>query len=46
MCDVVYLLMKPAEWLFLLTLYTFDRKPENRIAKQYISRLHRQQLEH
>jgi len=44
-CDVVYLLMKPAEWLFLLTLYTFDRKPENRIAKQYISRLHRQQLE-
>lgn len=44
-CDVVYLLMKPAEWLFLLTLYTFDRKPENRIAKQYISRLHRRQLE-
>jgi len=44
-CDIVYVLMKPAEWLFLLTLYTFDKNPENRIAKQYISRAHRQQLE-
>lgn len=34
--DVVYILMKPLEWLFLLVLYTFDRKPENRIAKQYL----------
>ncbi|GAO42672.1 hypothetical protein FPE01S_01_16870 [Flavihumibacter petaseus NBRC 106054] len=36
--DIVYILMKPLEWLFLLTLYTFDRKPENRIARQYLSR--------
>jgi hypothetical protein len=43
-CDVVYVLMKPAEWLFLLVLYTFDTKPENRIAQQYISQAHRQQL--
>lgn len=33
--DVTYLLMKPLEWIFLLCLYTFDRKPENRIAMQY-----------
>ena len=33
--DVTYLLMKPLEWLFLLTLYTFDRDPESRIARQY-----------
>lgn len=36
MADVVYLLMKPLEWLFVLILYTFDTKPENRIAMQYI----------
>ena len=35
--DFVYIVMKPFEWLFLLTLYTFDRKPENRIAKQYLN---------
>jgi hypothetical protein len=34
--DTVYLIMKPLEWLFLLVLYTFDRKPEDRIAKQYL----------
>jgi len=44
-CDIIYVLMKPAEWIFLFTLYTFDKNPENRIAKQYISRLHRQQIE-
>jgi hypothetical protein len=37
--------MKPAEWFFLLVLYTFDKNPENRIAKQYISSEHRRQLE-
>jgi len=35
--DIVYVLMKPFEWLFLIALYTFDKKPENRIEKQYIS---------
>jgi hypothetical protein len=43
--DFVYILMKPLEWFFLLTLYTFDRKPENRIAKQYISNTDRQQID-
>ena len=33
--DIVYLLMKPLEWLFLLVLYTVDRNPENRIHVQY-----------
>lgn len=35
--DVVYLFMKPAEWFFIVTLYAFDKKPENRIAMQYLS---------
>lgn len=34
--DVVYILMKPLEWIFLLVLYLFDTKPENRIALQYL----------
>ncbi len=33
--DLVYILMKPAEWLFVLALYAFDPSPENRIAVQY-----------
>ncbi|MBC7868531.1 MAG: hypothetical protein H7X88_13430 [Gloeobacteraceae cyanobacterium ES-bin-316] len=43
--DFIYILMKPLEWLFLLTLYTFDRKPENRIGKQYISKADRQLID-
>jgi len=35
--DTIYILMKPLEWIFLLVLYTFDQKPENRIAQQYMS---------
>jgi hypothetical protein len=35
--DVIYILMKPFEWFFIFTLYCFDRNPENRIAKQYLS---------
>ena len=34
--DLIYYLMKPLEWTFLLVLYLVDRKPENRIAMQYI----------
>lgn len=34
--DVVYLLMKPLEWIFVMFLYLFDEKPENRIASQYL----------
>lgn len=33
--DVIYLLMKPLEWFFLVVLYTVDKKPENRIHMQY-----------
>ncbi len=33
--DIVYVIMKPAEWAFLLVLYLADRKPEQRIARQY-----------
>lgn len=35
--DVIYVLMKPLEWIFLLVIYLCDAKPENRIAMQYIS---------
>lgn len=33
--DIVYILMKPLEWMFVLFLYTFDAKPEERIERQY-----------
>lgn len=33
--DLVYYMMKPLEWLFLVVLYLVDEKPENRIAVQY-----------
>lgn len=34
--DIVYYLMKPLEWLFLIVIYFCDVKPENRIAVQYL----------
>jgi len=43
--DFIYVLMKPAEWIFLLTLYTFDRKPENRIASQYLPVKDREEID-
>jgi hypothetical protein len=36
--DVVYVLMKPLEWCFLIVLYLFDTRPENRIGLQYVDR--------
>jgi len=42
--DMVYLLMKPLEWLFLVTLYVVDRHPETRIAQQYMSRGDREDI--
>ncbi len=42
--DLIYLLMKPLELVFLLVLYTFDRKPEDRIAQQYLNRMDREEL--
>jgi hypothetical protein len=43
--DFIYIVMKPLEWFFLLTLYTFDKKPENRIAKQYLSIADRKEID-
>jgi hypothetical protein len=43
--DAVYLVMKPLEIFFLLILYTFDKKPEDRIAKQYIKGEDKLQIE-
>ena len=34
--DIVYILMKPLDWIFLLTLYMFDTDPEKRISQQYL----------
>lgn len=34
--DAVYLLMKPLEWAFVAVLYACDRRPEDRIARQYL----------
>lgn len=36
--DLIYFLMKPLEWAFLLTLYICYQKPENKIAIQYLSK--------
>lgn len=36
--DIVYFIMKPLEWIFLIVLYMTDPHPENRIATQYISK--------
>ena len=33
--DVIYILMKPLEWVFLLNLYLFVIKPEELIGNQY-----------
>lgn len=38
--DVVYILMKPLEWIFLFVLYVSDVHPENRIALQYTGGLY------
>ncbi len=35
--DIVYILMKPLEWVFLTVLYAFDTDPEKRISEQYRS---------
>jgi hypothetical protein len=35
LADIIYVLMKPVEWIFLVILYAVDVNPENRIAVQY-----------
>lgn len=42
--DLVYLLMKPLEVIFILILYIFDKKPENRIGQQYLAQKDRRGL--
>jgi hypothetical protein len=42
--DVVYLIMKPLELIFLIALYTFDSKPENRINTQYLNHKDRRKI--
>jgi hypothetical protein len=37
--DVVYFIMKPLEWLFVVVLYLVDVHPENRIAVQYMGKV-------
>lgn len=34
--DIIYLIMKPLEWMFVIVLYVFDIQPEDRIARQYL----------
>lgn len=34
--DVVWFIMKPLEWIFLIVIYLTDVNPEDRIASQYI----------
>lgn len=36
--DLIYILMKPLEWLFLAVLYLTEVHPEDRIAVQYTNR--------
>ena len=36
--DIVYILMKPAEWLFTCALYLLCTAPEQRIRRQYAER--------
>lgn len=33
--DIIYIMMKPLEWIFLAVLYLCDISPESRIAVQY-----------
>jgi hypothetical protein len=35
MSNLTYILMKPLEWIFLICLYLFNEKPEEKINKQY-----------
>ena len=37
--DVIYILMKPLEWIFLIVIYCCDTQPESRIARQYLPKI-------
>ncbi len=34
--NIIFIIMKPLEWFFLFWLYLVDKKPENRIQRQYL----------
>ena len=34
--DIVWFVMKPLEWMFLIVIYLTDVNPEDRIARQYL----------
>lgn len=36
--DIIYIIMKPLEYIFLIVIYFCDIKPEDRIAIQYLPR--------
>jgi hypothetical protein len=38
LADLCYILMKPAEWIFLVWLYLVDSEPEKRIQSQYLGK--------
>ena len=42
--DTIYVLMKPLEWGFVAALYLCDRRPEDRIAQQYLRREDRRRI--
>lgn len=35
MADIIWIIMKPLEWVFLIIIYLCDKHPEDRIAIQY-----------
>lgn len=37
--DIIYIMMKPLEWIFLMVIYISDVHPENRIATQYMGKV-------
>jgi len=34
--NILYIIIKPMEWTFLLALYVFEKYPETKIGKQYL----------
>ena len=36
--DIIYIMMKPLEWIFLAVIYMSDVHPENRIVTQYMGK--------
>ena len=34
--DIIWFIMKPLEWIFLIVIYLTDVNPEDRIARQYL----------